>query len=45
MAFTGPLAAHQAGGVNYLIRNDAVASSARLDVQAGTLQALSMRVK
>jgi hypothetical protein len=45
VVFTGPLGAHNGGGVNYLVRNDSVASAARLDVQAGALQAMMMRVK
>jgi len=45
VVFSGPFGAHNAGGVNYLVRNDSVASTARLDTQAGTLQAMYMRVK
>ena len=44
VVFSGPFGAHQAGGTNYLVRNDSVAADARLDVQAGSLQALQMRV-
>ena len=42
VVFTGPLGAHNQGGVNYLLRNDSVAAAARLDQQAGGLSALLM---
>lgn len=45
VVFSGPFGAHNTGGTNYLVRNDAVATDASLDVQAGSLQALMMRVK
>ena len=45
VVFSGPFGAHNTGGANYLVRNDAVAADARLDVQAGALQAMFMRVK
>lgn len=45
VVFSGPFGAHNQGNVNYLVRNDSVASTARLDVQAGSLQALLMRTE
>ena len=43
VVFTGPLGAHNTGGVNSLMRNDTVAASAKLDQQMGTIQAIVMR--
>ena len=43
VVFSGPFTAHNNGGRNYLIRADAVADDARLDQQAGSIQALVMR--
>lgn len=43
VVFSGPFGAHNQGGVNYLLRNDSVAGSARIDQQAGGIQALVMR--
>ena len=45
VVFSGPFGAHNNANVNYLVRNDSVAASARLDVQAGSLQALLMRTE
>jgi hypothetical protein len=42
VVFTGPLGAYNDGANNYLVRNDSVAASARLDQQAGGLSALLM---
>ena len=43
VVFSGPFTAHNNGGRNYLIRSDAIADDARLDQQAGSIQALVMR--
>ena len=45
VVFSGPFGAHNAGGRNYLIRNDDVAADARLDYNGGGLSAVVMRVK
>jgi hypothetical protein len=44
VVYSGPFGAHNQGGVNYLVRNDAVADDARLDQQAGQINALHMRL-
>ena len=45
VVFSGPFGAYHSGTQNYLVRNDTVASSARLDQQAGSIQALHMRTR
>ena len=42
LVFSGPFGAYNDGATNYLVRNDSVAASARLDQQAGSIQALAM---
>jgi len=42
LVFSGPFGAYNDGADNYLVRNDSVAASARLDQQAGSIQAIAM---
>lgn len=45
VVFSGPFGAYHSGVNNYLVRNDVIADNARLDQQAGSIQALQMRTR
>jgi hypothetical protein len=45
VVFTGICHAFNTGGVNWLVRDDAVSPSARLDYNGGSIRALLMRIK